>query len=98
MQHAALSGFDPDTLARTFGPAAFAKGFQYAQQQAVVHAEWGPSEGALRGLVRGHGGDFSIPGRLFPQTRGVGPRVVRSACWGPCPLGLEHPLVRISSA
>src|SRR5260370_42576541 len=73
MQHAALSGFDPATLARTFGPAAFAKGFQYAQQQAVVHAEWDPSEGALRGLVRGHGGKFYAPAAFFSQTTGLPP-------------------------
>src|SRR5260221_1080267 len=75
MQHAALSGFDPATLARTFGPAAFAKGFQYAQQQAVVHAEWDPSEGALRGLVRGHGGNFYAPAPFFSQTNGRPPGV-----------------------
>src|SRR5260221_11483825 len=87
MQHAALSGFDPATLARTFGPAAFAKGFQYAQQQAVVHAEWDPSEGALRGLVRGHGGNFYAPAAFFSQTTGLPPEF--EIAEGRCPVAFD---------
>src|SRR5260221_12398895 len=87
MQHAALSGFDPATLARTFGPAAFAKGFQYAQQQAVVHAEWDPSEGALRGLVRGHGGKFYATAAFFSQTTGLPPEV--EIAEGSCPVEVD---------
>ncbi len=98
MQHAALSGFDPATLARTFGPAAFAKGFQYAQQQAVVHAEWDPSEGALRGLVRGHGGNFYATAAFFWQTTGLPPEFEIAECSCPVEFDCKHAVALILTA
>src|SRR5258708_1842011 len=98
MQHAALSGFDPATLARTFGPAAFAKGFQYAQQQAVVHAEWDPSEGALRGLVRGHGGNFYATAAFFSQTSGLPPEFELAECSCPVEFDCKHAVALILAA
>src|SRR5258707_379704 len=98
MQHAALSGFDPATLARTFGPAAFAKGFQYAQQQAVVHAEWDPSEGALRGLVRGHGGKFYATAAFFSQTSGLPPEFELAECSCPVEFDCKHAVALILAA
>ena len=58
MQHAMMPDFDVARLAGIAGAPAFGKGFQYAQQRAVMHVEWDSSENALRGLVRGSGGNF----------------------------------------
>src|SRR5258706_14028072 len=98
MQNALLPGFDPATLARAVGTAAFAKGFQYAQQQAVVHAEWNSSECALRGLVRGQGGNFYATAAFFSLSSGLAPVFELAECSCPVEFNCKHAVALILNA
>src|SRR5258708_13174433 len=98
MQSALLPGFDPATMASAVGAAAFAKGFQYAQQQAVVHAEWNSSECALRGLVRGQGGHFYATAAFFSLSSGLPPVFDLAECSCPVEFNCKHPLALILTA
>jgi superfamily II DNA or RNA helicase len=97
MQSAQLPGFDPATLASAVGAAAFAKGFQYAQQQAVVHAEWNSSECALRGLVRGQGGHFYATAAFFSLSSGP-PVFELAECSCPVEFNCKHAVALILTA
>jgi superfamily II DNA or RNA helicase len=98
MQGAMLPDFDAATLARAVGAAAFAKGFQYAQQRAVVHVEWDSSEGALRGLVRGHGGNFYATGVYFSLTPGLPPDFEVAECTCPVEFNCKHAVALVLTA
>ncbi|MBO0807198.1 MAG: SWIM zinc finger family protein, partial [Actinobacteria bacterium] len=78
MERVLMPRFDPASLADAVGGATFGRGFQYAQQQAVVDAEWDPAEQMLHGMVRGSGGRsyataaYFAPGeRLLVFEQGV---------------------------
>jgi superfamily II DNA or RNA helicase len=98
MQSALLPGFDPATLASAVGAAAFAKGFQYAQQQAVVHAEWNASECALRGLVRGQGGHFYATAAFFSLSTALPPVFELAECSCPVEFNCKHAVALILTA
>lgn len=98
MQSGLLPGFDPATLASAVGAAAFAKGFQYAQQQAVVHAEWSSSECALRGLVRGQGGHFYATSAFFSLPSGLPPAFELAECTCPVEFNCKHAVALILTA
>jgi superfamily II DNA or RNA helicase len=98
MHSAPLPDFDPATLASAVGAAAFAKGFQYAQQQAVVHSEWNSSECALRGLVRGQGGHFYATAAFFSVTSGLPPVFELAECSCPVEFNCKHAVALVLTA
>src|SRR5215469_6954468 len=98
MESGLLPGFDPATLASAVGAAAFAKGFRYAQRQAVVHAEWSSSECALRGLVRGQGGNFYATSAFFSLPTGVPPVFELAECTCPVEFNCKHAVALILTA
>src|SRR5262249_5564861 len=108
MQHATMPDFDVARLSSAVGAAAFAKGFQYAQQRAVMHVEWDPSERELRGLVRGQGGNFyattvhftrTIGRPLSPETTDCEPVDFEMAeCTCPVEFNCKHAVALVVSA
>ncbi len=98
MQRAMLPDFDAATLADAVGASCFAKGFQYAQQRAVVHAEWDPSESALRGLVRGSSGHFYATAAFFSLTGGLPPQFELGECSCPVGFNCKHAVALVLAA
>src|SRR5689334_6593282 len=90
MQHAMTPDFDVGSLARLAGPSAFAKGFQYAQQRAVVHVEWDEPESRLRGLVRGSGGNLYSTAVYFSGSSGQVGDVELAECTCPVEFNCKH--------
>src|SRR6266568_2888797 len=98
MQRAMLPDFDAATLADAVGATCFAKGFQYAQQRAVVHAEWDSSENALRGLVRGRSGNFYATAAFFSLTGGLPPEFELGECSCPVGFNCKHAVALVLAA
>ncbi|HEY5987289.1 MAG TPA: SNF2-related protein, partial [Streptosporangiaceae bacterium] len=98
MQRAILPEFDAATLANAVGSTCFAKGFQYAQQRAVVHAEWDSSESALRGLVRGRSGNFYATAAFFSLTGGLPPAFELGECSCPVGFNCKHAVALVLAA
>src|SRR5215469_9012029 len=106
MQHAMMPDFDVARLSSAVGAAAFAKGFQYAEQRAVVHVEWDPADLALRGLVRGQGGNFYATTVHFTQAGGRLTQTVGSGsvdfdmaeCTCPVEFNCKHAVALVLSA
>ena len=98
MQHAITPDFDVARLARVAGASAFAKGFQYAQQRAVMHAEWDSSESALRGLVRGSGGNFYATAVYFSLPSGLPAEYELAECTCPVEFNCKHAVALVLTA
>jgi len=56
MGHVLLPDFDPGSLAIAAGPTSYARGLDYARQQAVEGMWWDGKSDVLRGYVRGSAG------------------------------------------
>ena len=98
MQHATMPDFDVARLASIAGASAFGKGFQYAQQHAVVHIEWSSSESALRGLVRGSGGNFYATAVYFSVRPGVPASLEVAECTCPVEFNCKHAVALVLTA
>jgi superfamily II DNA or RNA helicase len=98
MQHAMMPDFDVARLARMAGAPAFAKGFQYAQQRAVMHVEWDSSESALRGLVRGSGGNFYATAVYFSLRPGLPADCELAECTCPVEFNCKHAVALVLTA
>ena len=98
MQHAMMPDFDVARLAAIAGAPAFGKGFQYAQQRAVMHVEWDSSENALRGLVRGSGGNFYATAVYFSPRPGLPAEVEVAECTCPVEFNCKHAVALVLTA
>ena len=58
------------TLRRAVGGGSYVRGAEYARQQAVRQAMWDPQDAALRGLVRGQGGNVYQTAAYFSLADG----------------------------
>ncbi|HEX3961235.1 MAG TPA: hypothetical protein VHZ03_32215, partial [Trebonia sp.] len=65
MQHIITLELDLSTLRRAIGGGSYVRGAEYARQQAVLHATWDPQDIALRGTVRGQGGNVYQTAAFF---------------------------------
>ena len=65
----------------TVGADCFARGVRYAQQGAVVYAQWDPSERTLRGMVRGRTGDFYATAAYFSRFGGLPSEFAHMRVW-----------------
>ena len=61
---------DLSTLRRAIGGGSYVRGAEYARQQAVRQATWDPQDTALRGLVRGQGGNVYQTAAYFSLADG----------------------------
>ncbi|HEX6932715.1 MAG TPA: SNF2-related protein [Streptosporangiaceae bacterium] len=98
MQHAMTPDVDVARLARIAGASAFAKGFQYAQQRAVVHVDWDSSQSALRGLVRGSGGNFYATTVYFTLVPGLPAEYELAECTCPVEFNCKHAVALVLTA
>jgi superfamily II DNA or RNA helicase len=98
MQRMVLPRFDPATLAEAVGAACFGKGFQYAQQRAVVHAEWDSSECALHGMVRGRTGKFYATAAYFSAVGGQPLSFEQGECSCPVGFNCKHAVALVLAA
>src|SRR6266705_7213333 len=98
MLRAMLPDFDAATFADAVGAASFARGFQYAQQRAVVHAEWDSADHALRGLVRGSSGNFYATAAFFSLTGGLPPEFELGECSCPVGFNCKHAVALVLAA
>jgi superfamily II DNA or RNA helicase len=90
--------FDPVSLGRVLGSATFAKGFQYAQQQAVLRADWDAGDSALRGLVRGRSASVYETAAFFSLPPGRPPEFELSECSCPVVHNCKHAAALVLSA
>src|SRR5262245_1295581 len=98
MQQSMMPDFDVAMLTSIAGASAFARGFQYAQQRAVVHLEWDSSESALRGLVRGSGGNFYATTGYFSVRSGVPAHLNVAECTCPVEFNCKHAVALVLTA
>jgi superfamily II DNA or RNA helicase len=98
MQHAMMPDFDVSGLASIAGAPAFGKGFQYAEQRAVMHLEWDSSESVLRGLVRGSGGNFYATAVYFSVRPGGAAAVEVAECTCPVEFNCKHAVALVLTA
>src|SRR5215467_11075649 len=98
MQHAMMPDFDVSGLASIAGAPAFGKGFQYAEQHAVMHLEWNSSESVLRGLVRGSGGNFYATAVYFSVGPGGAAAVEVAECTCPVEFNCKHAVALVLTA
>ncbi len=98
MQQAMMPDLDVARLARIAGASAFAKGLQYAQQHAVMHIEWDPSESALRGLVRGSGGNFYATAVYFSLPAELPAEYELAECTCPVEFNCKHAVALVLTA
>jgi hypothetical protein len=85
MRLVTLPGVDPADLEYTVGKATYARGVQYARQQAVVTLRWDPSEGALYGQVEGN--DLYETAAYFSASDGSPFEFEHGEC--SCPVGFD---------
>ncbi len=65
MQHIITLELDLSTLRRAIGGGSYVRGAEYARQQAVLQVTWDPQDTALRGTVRGQGGNVYRTAAFF---------------------------------
>ncbi len=98
MQRPLLPHFDPATLAGVVGPACFGKGFQYAAQQAVVHAEWDPLAHSLHGMVRGSAGNLYATSAYFSAVGDLPLAFEQGECSCPVEFNCKHAVALVLAA
>jgi superfamily II DNA or RNA helicase len=98
MQRAALPRFDPASLAAAAGKASFARGAQYALDGAVASVEWDGPDSALRGTVRGSGGNVYTTVAYF-SLAGQGPATfTHGECSCPVRFDCKHAVALVLAA
>jgi superfamily II DNA or RNA helicase len=98
MQHAVMPDFDVSRLATIAGAPAFGKGFQYAQERAVMHLEWNSSDSALRGLVRGSGVNYYATTVYFSVQPGLPAEIEVAECTCPVEFNCKHAVALVLTA
>jgi superfamily II DNA or RNA helicase len=98
MQRAALPRFDPASLVAAAGKACFARGAQYALDGAVASVEWDWQDSALRGTVRGSGGNVYTTVAYF-SLAGPGPAgFTHGECSCPVRFDCKHAVALVLTA
>lgn len=82
-----LPDLAPGDLADAVGPGAYARGAQYARQNAVVRMHWDAHEQALFGTVRSQSGGFYETVAFFSSHGGAVVRFAHGEC--NCPVGYD---------
>ncbi len=99
MQQVRILEFDLATLRRAVGGGgSYERGAEYARQRAVVHAAWDPEDEALRGMVRGHGGNFYQAAAFFSLSDGLPAEFEMGECSCPVEFNCKHVVALVLSA
>ncbi|MDR2987207.1 MAG: DEAD/DEAH box helicase [Nocardiopsaceae bacterium] len=98
MQHVVMPDVDISRLATIAGAPAFGKGFQYAQDRAVMHVEWDSSDNALRGLVKGSGANYYATTVYFTVQPGLPAEIGVAECTCPVQFNCKHAVALVLTA
>ncbi len=98
MQRAALPRFDPASLVAAAGKASFARGAQYALDGAVVSVEWDWPDSALRGAVRGSGGNVYTTVAYFSLAGPRSAEFTHGECSCPVRFSCKHAMALVLTA
>ena len=98
MQHVTIAELNLASLRRAVDGASYAKGAEYARQRAVLHATWDPEDQALRGLVRGHGGNVYHTAAFFSLADGLPAEFEMGECSCPVEFNCKHAVALVVSA
>ena len=98
MQQVVILELDLSSLRRAIGGGSYARGTEYARQQAVTHATWDPEDNALHGAVRGQGGRVYDVAAYFSLPAGRPARFSTSECSCPVGYNCKHVVALVLSA
>ncbi|HEY2442678.1 MAG TPA: DEAD/DEAH box helicase [Streptosporangiaceae bacterium] len=98
MQRAMLPHFNAASLGRAVGSACYAKGAQYAQQQAVVNFRWDSAENVLRGTVLGSADSPYATTAYFSLAAGARTEFEWAECSCPVGLNCKHAVALVLTA
>ena len=74
------------------------RGTEYARQGAVLHAAWDSADSALRGMVRGQGGNVYQAAAFFSLPGGLPAKFEMGECSCPVEFNCKHVIALVLSA
>ncbi|MGH3153143.1 MAG: SWIM zinc finger family protein, partial [Streptosporangiaceae bacterium] len=98
MQHVIMVELDLSTLRRAIGGGSYVRGAEYARQQAVEQVTWDPQDTALRGMVRGQGGNVYQTAAFFSLTPRLPAEFDLGECSCPVEFNCKHVVALVLSA
>ena len=98
MQQVIMLELDLSTLRRAVGGGSYVRGAEYARQQAVLQATWDPEDTALRGMVRGQGGNVYQTAAFFSLADGRPAEFETGECSCPVEFNCKHVVALVLSA
>ncbi|HTQ93388.1 MAG TPA: SWIM zinc finger family protein, partial [Streptosporangiaceae bacterium] len=97
MRHVITLELDLSTLRRAIGGGSYVRGAEYARQQAVLHVTWDPEDTALRGMVRGQGGNVYQTTAYFSLDDERPAKFEMSECSCPLEFNCKHVVALVLS-
>jgi hypothetical protein len=88
---------DLSTLRRAIGGGSYVRGGEYARQQAVLQTTWDAEDTALRGMVRGQGGNVYQTAAFFSLADGRPAEFETSVCSCPLEFNCKHVVALVLS-
>jgi len=97
MQHVMTFELDVSTLRRATGGGSYVRGAEYARQQAVLQTTWDAEDTALRGMVRGQGGNVYQTAAFFSLADGRPVEFETGECSCPLEYNCKHVVALVLS-
>ena len=97
MRQVIMLELDLSTLRRAIGGGSYVRGTEYARRQAVQQATWDAAETALRGMVRGQGGNVYRTAAFFSLADGRPARFEMGECSCPIEFNCKHVVALVLS-
>ncbi len=97
MQHVITFELDVSTLRRAIGGGSYVRGAEYARQQAVLQTTWDAQDTALRGMVRGQGGNVYQTAAFFSLADGRPVEFETGECSCPLEYNCKHVVALVLS-
>jgi superfamily II DNA or RNA helicase len=88
---------DLSTLRRAIGGGSYVRGGEYARQQAVLQTTWDAEDTALRGMVRGQGGNVYQTAAFFSLADGRPAEFETGVCSCPLEFNCKHVVALVQS-
>jgi uncharacterized Zn finger protein len=88
---------DLSTLRQAIGAGSYVRGAEYARQQAVLQTTWDAADTALRGLVRGQGGNVYQTAAFFSLAGGRRAEFEMGECSCPVEFNCKHVVALVLS-
>jgi superfamily II DNA or RNA helicase len=88
---------DLSTLRQAIGAGSYVRGAEYARQQAVLQTTWDAADTALRGLVRGQGGNVYQTAAFFSLAGGRRAEFETGECSCPVEFNCKHVVALVLS-